>query len=172
MNLATAGPALGGLSGISTGLGAFSQIGGGLAQFHQAKANAKALNRIGKIEAADVRRQTRRLLGREQVAAAASGVDPTQGSALDIQAEAALEGEVAALRARFARDSQARAIKAEGKAALIRGISGASSSLLGGLAGQLGGEENTQSSGGSLTPAGERRLKRIQASEFRRSRGY
>ena len=128
MNMATA----------TTGASALGQLAGGIGQASQANANAKLLKRIGAIEANEVRRDTRRFISRQQQAAAASGIVANTGSALAVQSESAVEGEVAALRAQFAQTSRARAIKAEGRAALISSIGAAGKTILGGAAKQLG----------------------------------
>ena len=135
MNLATAALGASSLTAPTAGasVGAFSQLAGGIGTFAQSQSVAKGHRRIGRIEAAQVRRDTRRLIGRQQVTAAANGVDPSSGSSLDIQAEAALDGEVSALRARFARDSHAAAIESEGRGALFASFGRAGKTLLGGM---------------------------------------
>lgn len=122
MNIATAALSGSALSNISTGTGVFSEIGGGVAQFRQGRANARIMSDIGKMEAADSRREGRRIIGSQRVAAAASGIDPNTGSSLDIQAQQSVENEVTALRTLFARKSQAAALKDEAASDLISGV--------------------------------------------------
>lgn len=57
-----------------------------LAAESMARSQADAATRRGAFEAARIRREGRRLIGRQIAAAAASGADPSSGSAADIQA--------------------------------------------------------------------------------------
>jgi hypothetical protein len=141
------------LSDVSSGLSAFSQIGGGVASFAQGKKNAKMLKELGVISAREERVRTARLLGAQQTAAAASGIDPTSGSALDVQAETALEGEIAALMAQFDYDSQAEVARNEGTQALIGGFQNAAGTILGGQLAKLGQNPRTPTPTSYKAPA-------------------
>jgi len=142
-----------GLADVSGGLSAFSQIGGGIASFVQGKKNAKMLKELGIIAAREERVRTARLLGAQQTAAAASGIDPTSGSALDVQAETALEGEIAALMAQFDYDSQAEVARNEGTQALIGGLQNAAGTILGGQLAKLGQNPRTRTPTSYKAPA-------------------
>ena len=82
-----------------------------------AKANAASVRLLGEIEAADKRREARRLLAAQQVAFAGAGVDPTLGTPLDVLGDTAAEAELIALRAQFGRETQASAIETGGQQA-------------------------------------------------------
>jgi hypothetical protein len=146
--LATIGPALSGLAGaggaaaaspgLMGGLSAFSKVAGGVASFSQSKSNAGLMRELGVIGANDERRRTRLILGKQRVAASASGIDANSGSALDIQSEAALDGEVAALRAKFGFDARADAETYVGRQALVGSAVNATGTILGNRLTRLG----------------------------------
>jgi hypothetical protein len=71
-----------------------------LAAEQMARAQADAANRRGEFEAAKIRREGRRLIGRQIAVAAATGADPGSGSALANQVGAARITESDALTAR------------------------------------------------------------------------
>lgn len=106
-----------------------------------AKADAASVRLLGEIEAADKRREARRLLAAQQVAFAGAGVDPQLGTPLDLLGDTAAEAELIALRAQFGRETQARAIEAggqqaqqAGQQAAIGSFVRAGSTILGGAA--------------------------------------
>jgi hypothetical protein len=114
-----------------------SIVGGVLAQ-RDAKSNANNLKRIGKAEEEDQRRHSRRILASQQVAFAKAGIATGSGTALDVLGDSVAEAELAALRVRFARDTEASGIKTAGDQALASGlISGTGSILSSGLSAGL-----------------------------------
>ena len=140
------------LAGIGSGISAFGQIGGGIASFSQGKSNASMLRKLGVISAEEERVRTRRILGAQQSAAAASGIDPTSGSALDVQGDTALEGEIAALMAKFDYDAQAAVVEGEATESLISGFQNASSTILGTQLDKLGQNPRTREGLFGLNP--------------------
>ena len=139
------------LADIGSGISAFSQIGGGIASFAQGKNNASMLRKLGVISADEERVRTRRILGAQQAAAAASGIDPTSGSAMDVQGDTALEGEIAALMAKFDYDAQAAVVEGEATESLMAGFQNAAGTILGTQLDKLGQNPRTRDSG---TPEG------------------
>ncbi len=131
------------LADIGSGISAFSQIGGGIASFSQGKSNASMLRKLGVISADEERVRTRRILGAQQAAAAASGIDPTSGSAMDVQGDTALEGEIAALMAKFDYDAQAAVVKGEATESLMAGFQNAAGTILGTQLDKLGQNPRT-----------------------------
>lgn len=107
------------MGGVVSGTGS---IIGGIAAKRQAAVEAEFLRRLGVIEAGDVRRENRRRLASQQVAFAASGVDPGSGSPIDVLGDMAAELELAALRTQFSRESSALALKRQGAQALFEGV--------------------------------------------------
>ncbi len=117
-----------------------AQIVGGFAANESARLEAEFLRNIGRIEAADKRRDTRRLLASQTVAFAASGVDPGQGTPLDVLGDTVAESELAALRIQFRRDFEAQSIKRQGQQAFTQGIIGGSSKTLLGVQRRFGNQ--------------------------------
>ena len=115
-----------------TAISAATSIAGGAAANRDARAEADQLRRLGKVEAEDQRRETRRLLASQQVAFAASGVDPSVGTPLDVLGATVAEAELAALRIEFGRESEATAIRQRGRRAQTQGITGSLGTILGG----------------------------------------
>jgi len=111
-------------SALSTG----AQIGGGIAANRQSKEDASTLREIGRFEAGRARREGRRLSGRQRVAYAKAGVEPS----LEVLANTAFETELNAQWALFASDRRADVIRRQGKAALISGLFGGATTILGG----------------------------------------
>ena len=105
------------------------QIAGGVAAQEQGVVDGAFRRQLGAIEASDHRRETRRLLARQQVAFAAAGVDPTLGTPLDVLADSVRERELAALRIRFARETEAKQLISRGKQAFVEGAVGGTASL-------------------------------------------
>ena len=121
-----------GILAASTLASATASISGGVAANRNARAEARQLRRVGEIEAADQRRQNRRLVASQQVAFAGAGVDTQVGTPLDVLGDTVAEGELAALRARFGRQGQAASIRARGQAAQTQGIAQGLGTILGG----------------------------------------
>lgn len=78
----------------------FQEQESSLAAEQMARTQADAANRRGQFEAARIRREGRRLVGRQIAAAAAGGADPGSGSAADITAGTARITELDALTAK------------------------------------------------------------------------
>jgi hypothetical protein len=131
-----------GLIGV-LGAQGLTQVLGGVAANRQAKENADILEDLGIVAAEDTRREVRSLIGSQRAAVAASGGDPNVGSALDLTAESASEGELAALRAQFGFDARAAVAENEGRAALVSGITGGIGTILGGSLTALGQNPST-----------------------------
>jgi len=108
-------------------------IAGGVIGKRNADAEAKTIRALGKVEAEDRRRQTRRLLASQKVAFAKAGVATNQGTPLDVMGDTVAEEELAALRIRFGRKSQSEAIKRQGDLALFQGIVSGAGTILGSL---------------------------------------
>ncbi len=115
-----------------TAISAATSIAGGAAANRDAQAEADHLRKLGRIEGEDKRRETRRLLASQQAAFAASGVDPSVGTPLDVLADTVAESELAALRIQFGRESEATAMRQRGRRAQTQGITGALGTILGG----------------------------------------
>ena len=135
--------------GLAVGVQGISQVAAGVGANRQASRNARILEKLGVIAAADERRATRAIEGAEVTAAAHRGGDPTTGSNLDIAAETAVAGELAARRAQFGFDAQAAAQRQAGINALVAGIVGGTGSILGGSARALGQNPSTGGGGGA-----------------------
>lgn len=143
--------------------GGVSEILGGLEANQQAKRNARMLERLGVIEAEEVRRETRDAVGAQRAAIAASGGDPTVGSAVDITAETSLEGELEAQERAFAFDLRAAQERQVGQAARTAGIVRGVGTILGTGLTALGQTPQATPSGGGTLPDG---------TPFRRGRDF
>ena len=116
--------AAGGMS-IGQGLSYASAGLSGMASYQQAKAQNAALEynakqaedeadqtiRSGRLEEQKIRRETAQQIGEQRANAAASGVDPNVGSAVDQQATTKQFGEYDALTTRFNAQRQAAALQ-------------------------------------------------------------
>lgn len=137
--LQQSGTFLSGLSSVAstalqltgTALSIAQSLRGGEAAQRGAAVDAAQLRRIGAIEASDRRRALRRLIAAQTVAFAGSGVDVQLGSPLDVLGDTVAEGELDALRVRFERESQARALEARGAIARESGRTAALGTVLG-----------------------------------------
>jgi len=118
---------------IATGAGlkAGGQIGGGIAAKSQSKTNAKLLETQGEQAFAARLREAKLREGTARANAAKGGGDPNVGSFADVIRQIAEEGRITALRERFAFQNEAQNQKQLGKSALIAGILGGASTLLG-----------------------------------------
>ena len=116
-----------GIAGIQT----FSQIVGGVAQQRTAKANAKELERRGRIAYEDVQRESEMLLGAQRARYAKAGVQTTSGTPLEVITATAEQEELRALRAAFDYTAEAAREKQRGKLALWGAIMGGAVTLLG-----------------------------------------
>lgn len=118
------------LLGVGQLLSGAGQLAAGAAGRAQAESNASRLERTGQVEARARRIEGRRLRARQRAVAAKSGISLGSTSFQDVFADTAAKEELAALRTRamfrFAADDQ----RTRGVLTMIRGIFGASSSLL------------------------------------------
>ena len=119
---------------IMVGLSAASSISGGIRAGNNADAEGVFLRRVGQVEAADKRRETRRLIASQRVAFGASGVDPSVGSPMDVLGDTVAESELAALRIKFAREQGTLSIEQRGDQAQQAGIVNGVGTVLGGVA--------------------------------------
>jgi len=87
----------------------------------QAQLNADTLEAIGRIRADETRTSGRRLVARQRVAFAKSGVLPGTGSALDLILDTEIQNELDALHQKFGLDSQAFQERLAGVQAEITG---------------------------------------------------
>ena len=120
---------LGGGTLVSAGL----SIAGGIMAQKNAEAEAQMRRKIGKAEADDQRRQSRRLIASQQVAFAKAGVATGVGTPLDVLGDTVAEEELKALRIRFSRNLESDALKRKGDMALFQGIVGGLNTILGGV---------------------------------------
>jgi len=127
-------PAFLALTAASAGI----SIAGGVAANRAAKNEAEQLRALGAVEAEDKRRETRKLIARQQVAFAGAGVDTQMGSPLDVLGDTVAEAELAALRIAHGREGQALATRQQGRVAAFQGGAGALGTVLGGAAAVLG----------------------------------
>jgi hypothetical protein len=134
------------LSVISTAVGAYGAYAAQQAQNRQAEAQAKynemmakdAIAR-GQIEADKKRAEVKRLIGSQRAGLGASGVQIEDGSAMDIQADAAKFGELDALTIKNNAERDAWAYRAQ--ASIARASKG--SAALAGASSLLAGASNT-----------------------------
>lgn len=110
---------------IQSGLAAQAQGEAALqtGQYNQqvAQQNAEAARQAAEVEAADIRRDTRRRVATARAKAAASGVVTSEGSPLLVLAEQFAEGEVEAQRRLYEGQLQSRADIIQGQQALALG---------------------------------------------------
>jgi len=116
---------------VLTGISVAASVAGGVSANKNSKAQADHLRQVGQVEAADKRRETRKLIASQQVAFAASGVDTQVGSPLDVLGDTVAEAELAALRIQFSRDVQADAVRQRGREAQLSGITSGLGTVLG-----------------------------------------
>lgn len=140
VGLAAGSQALGGLFSGIAGIraGGIARDAGERAR-EAADANALVIEELGRQAASEERRVTRRLLAKQRVGFAKSGVVGSTGSALDILLDTALEGEVIAMRAKFGFDSEAFKERLRGIQAEFQGDVIANNALASGLGTILGG---------------------------------
>lgn len=120
-------------AGAGTLVSAGLSIAGGIKAKKDAEAEANIRRKLGKVEAEDRRRQTRRLIASQQVAFAKAGVATGAGTPLDVLGDTVAEEELAALRIRFGRRLESDALKRQGDQALVFGVAGGLGTILGGL---------------------------------------
>lgn len=110
---------------VGQGVSTYSQAQGARAQARLTQAEASA-------DAARSRRESARVLAQRRALGAASGVDPSSGSLLLGQLNAAREAELEALTIQH-RGTQAKLIRSQIPGLYAQGLSSATSSVLGGF---------------------------------------
>lgn len=110
-------------AGILLGLLALGQVATGVAGLRAGERQADFQEDLAQADRDDRRLQARRLLARQRVAFAKSGVNVDTGTPLDVQADTAAQEELAILRAGLPFDVRAERFRTEGRSALIGGIS-------------------------------------------------
>lgn len=123
---------------LSQTMQGLTQVSGGVAAYLQANDNARALRRIGRINASDRRREVRAVIGAQRASQAASGIELSSGSALDLRAMTAGEGELDALRLRFGARAAASVQEARGRSALASAATSGVNTILGGFMRKFG----------------------------------
>ena len=134
------------LTAVAAAVSAYGAVSQASAQADMAAANEAASKRnagsalaSGEAEAARQERNTNRQLASAENTLGAAGIDPTSGSALDVQADMAAEGSLDSQIARWKGQQQARSYldqanvySMQGSAASSAGAITAASTLLGG----------------------------------------
>lgn len=111
---------------VGQGVSTYSQAQGARAQARLTQAEASA-------DAARSRRESARVLAQRRALGAASGVDPSSGSLLLGQLNAAREAELEALTIQHRGKTQAKLIRSQIPGLYAQGLSSATSSVLGGF---------------------------------------
>ena len=145
------------MAAASLALSAFSagsQIGGGIAEHRQAKADADTLEEIGRVKARQQAKKTRRLMGRQRVAYAKSGA-AMEGTPLDALAYAAFEGKLGELWIEFEHEMAAEQLERRGEAARLAGYFEGGKTLLSGLGDYYMSRSGGGGSSGSGLSAGK-----------------
>jgi len=114
-----------------TAASAAMSVMGGIRAGQSAKMEAKQFKRIGEIEAAEHRRETKRLTAAQQVGFAKGGVGTTVGTPLDVLGDTVARRELEALRIQFGRRSQAGSVRQQGRMAELQGATQGFSTILG-----------------------------------------
>jgi hypothetical protein len=123
------------MGGMGMGISQAIQVVGGtlsgVAAMTTARKQAKQLRRIGRQEAEEQRQENERVLGAQTAAYGASGVSATSGSALDVLSDSVAQGELIALKKKYARYSEAAQLKSQGDRAAFASFFMTSASVLG-----------------------------------------
>ena len=125
----------------AAGTGAYmsAQAQSDAAKYNAVVANnsATAATQQAQFDAQQIRDRNRRVLAQQKTAFAANGIDPTSGSATDVRADSAQQGEMQALMAIYtgrtsatASEAQARLDRLQSSNAQTAGYIGVASSLL------------------------------------------
>lgn len=110
--------------------GAAGSIGAGISARKQRRREASQARELGALAARERRREGARLTASQRVAFAGAGVDVGSATPLDVQAQAARDAELDALRRQFQFEMEADQLRAAGDAALTRGILGGTGTIL------------------------------------------
>lgn len=111
-----------GLGAVSAGSSIFS----GFQESRAADRQSKRLKAVGRLRAQDIREETRSAGGAQRAASRSN-----TGSALDIQLDTAVQGELAALREQLGFQTQAKEVSRAGQQALTSSIFQGGTTLLG-----------------------------------------
>lgn len=114
----------------SLALLSLSQLTSGVAGYATSRRQAQFQEELAAQAVNDRRREGKRLLARQRVAFAKSGVDIATGSPLDYLAYSAGEEELSALRAGLPAEVRANQYRAQGVNALIGGLSSAATTAV------------------------------------------
>ena len=114
-----------GFSGLVQGAGQFSAgslyAQAGDAALSESEKNAELLEKLGDLEAGFVRRDYGGVVSGQRAAFGRAGVRPGSGSGLDVMLDTIAEGELAALNAKYGRESQAYNVRVQGIQAQFAG---------------------------------------------------
>lgn len=131
----------------AAGLQAFSSITGGIAQQSAAKQQARAAQDEAAYQADRLRDRRERVLGSQRAGLAASGVDISQGSPLDLLTSTATEAELDIQSTLAGGANRSASAKYQGQVAMRQGLMGAVGSGLQGF----GAEENARARTGKAS---------------------
>lgn len=113
--------------------------------------NATAAAQQGEFDAQQIRDKNRRTLAQQRNSFAANGIAPDSGSASDVSADSAQQGEMQALMAIYtgrssanAYDAQARLQQSNAGNAMTAGYIGAGASILGGISGAANADASSK----------------------------
>lgn len=110
-----------GMQAASAGM----QVAGGVQAAKYARESARATEGIGEIEADRIRREGRKLMGRQRAAYARAGVAIGTGTPLQVLMDTAETIELDALRAKYGADVEAQRTRTEGRIVRSQSIMGA-----------------------------------------------
>jgi hypothetical protein len=116
---------MGAAGAVTGGVQGANSLITGVVSYMASKKNAKFIDKQADVIEVEERRAGGRVLDSQRVAFAKSGVDPTTGSALDVQSIDAGEVELRARRAAFPLRQEALNEKLRGSQALVSGVVGA-----------------------------------------------
>jgi hypothetical protein len=123
-----------------------------------AEMNAGLARQAAAVQAQDIEKRGRYLMGTQLARTAASGIDPTSGSPLQVMADSAAAEETNAQRALYQGEvsatgyfNQAKVMRYQGSQALAAGITGAGTTLL--TTGSDMAAYQARKKAGTLTPA-------------------
>lgn len=121
---------------LAIGAGLVGAGGSALSTYSQAQSvreQAKLIQAEAGADAARSRRESARVLAQRRALGAASGVDPSSGSLLLGQLDAARQAELEALTIQHRGKTQAKLIRSQIPGLYAQGLSSATSSVLGGF---------------------------------------
>jgi hypothetical protein len=116
---------------IQSLVSAAGSLTSGIMERQQAAQNARMLERQGVQAEAQGRREAKKLEGAQRARYAKAGVAPGEGTALDVILESREQATLEARRRRMAFQGEADTQRKAGSVALLQGIFGAGSTLLG-----------------------------------------